>query len=207
MILKRGENNLNNSDKIILDLCGGTGAWSAPYKKAGYDVRLITLPYYDVLKYNPPGNVYGVLAAPPCTHFSIACSRLWKQKDLNGDTQKALDIVYACLNIIKITNPVFWALENPRGRLQKYIGKPDLVINMSDFGAPYVKPTCLWGNFNIMLVRGPFTDNPKQLQKCSSSELYQIPGDYNLNIDHRKLAAQRSIYPPAFCESFFLANQ
>ena len=28
--------------KIILDLCGGSGAWSAPYKAAGYDVRLIT---------------------------------------------------------------------------------------------------------------------------------------------------------------------
>jgi len=37
--------------KIILDLCGGTGAWSKPYKEAGYDVRLITLPDYDILNY------------------------------------------------------------------------------------------------------------------------------------------------------------
>ena len=144
---------MNNSDKIILDLCGGTGSWSAPYKKAGYDVRLITLPKYNVLDYVPPKNVYGVLAAPPCTHFSIACNRLWKQKDLNGDTQKALEIVYACLNIIHLTSPKFWALENPRGRLHKFIGSPDLIVNMSDFGAPYTKPTCFWGNFNIMLVR------------------------------------------------------
>lgn len=35
---------MDNSNKIILDLCGGTGAWSRPYKEAGYDVRLITLP-------------------------------------------------------------------------------------------------------------------------------------------------------------------
>lgn len=34
--------------KIILDLCGGTGAWSRPYKENGYDVRVITLPDYDV---------------------------------------------------------------------------------------------------------------------------------------------------------------
>ena len=27
-----------NEDKIILDLCGGTGSWSKPYKEAGYDV-------------------------------------------------------------------------------------------------------------------------------------------------------------------------
>ena len=26
--------------KIILDLCGGTGAWSRPYKEAGYDVSI-----------------------------------------------------------------------------------------------------------------------------------------------------------------------
>ena len=33
---------------IILDLCGGTGAWSQPYREAGYDVRVLTLPEYDV---------------------------------------------------------------------------------------------------------------------------------------------------------------
>lgn len=56
---------MDNSDKIILDLCGGTGSWSRYYKAAGYDVRVITLPEYDVLTYVPPGNVYGILAAPP----------------------------------------------------------------------------------------------------------------------------------------------
>lgn len=39
-----------NSKKIILDLCGGTGSWSRPYREAGYDVCLITLPDYDVNK-------------------------------------------------------------------------------------------------------------------------------------------------------------
>lgn len=42
-----------NSNKIILDLCGGTGSWSKPYKEAGYDVRNITLPEFDVLTYEP----------------------------------------------------------------------------------------------------------------------------------------------------------
>ena len=39
--------------KIILDLCGGTGSWSRPYMEAGYDVRIITLPDYDVRTYIP----------------------------------------------------------------------------------------------------------------------------------------------------------
>ena len=33
---------------VILDLCGGTGSWSAPYREAGYDVRVVTLPDMDV---------------------------------------------------------------------------------------------------------------------------------------------------------------
>lgn len=52
---------MDNSKKIILDLCGGTGSWSKPYKEAGYDVRLITLPEYDVLSYEPPiGGEQGI---------------------------------------------------------------------------------------------------------------------------------------------------
>ena len=26
---------------VILDLCGGTGSWSRPYRDAGYDVRIV----------------------------------------------------------------------------------------------------------------------------------------------------------------------
>ena len=32
---------------IILDLCSGTGSWSQPYRDAGYDVRMVTLPDDD----------------------------------------------------------------------------------------------------------------------------------------------------------------
>ena len=200
---------MDNSDKIILDLCGGTGSWSRPYKEHGYDVRLITLPYFDVRDYNPPDNVYGVLAAPPCTHFSLAGAQYWKYKDDNGYTADALSIVYACLDIIKIAAPKFWALENPKGRLTKWLGRPTMIFNQSEFGAPYLKPTYLWGFFNTLIVRGPYTPKNllRPLQELKLSELYQLPADYNLNIDHNKRAAQRSIYPPAFADAFFQANQ
>ena len=52
----------------ILDLCGGTGAWSRLYKESGYEViNVDILNGLDVRTYNPPPNVYGVLAAPPCS--------------------------------------------------------------------------------------------------------------------------------------------
>ena len=40
---------MKNKDKIVLDLCGGTGAWSKDYKDNGYTVYNITLPHYDLL--------------------------------------------------------------------------------------------------------------------------------------------------------------
>lgn len=82
------------NNKIILDLCGGTGSWSEPYKEAGYDVRIITLPEHDVCTYEPPKNVYGILAAPPCTEFSIA-----KGSSLR-DFETALQVVDACIKIV-----------------------------------------------------------------------------------------------------------
>ena len=70
---------ISNSDKVILDLCGGTGSWSKPYREVGYDVRLITLPDHDVRLYQPPDNVYGILAAPPCTHLAVSGARWWEE--------------------------------------------------------------------------------------------------------------------------------
>ena len=37
-------------NKIILDLAGGSGAWSKDYEEAGYNVIVVTLPDYDILR-------------------------------------------------------------------------------------------------------------------------------------------------------------
>jgi hypothetical protein len=55
ILQKEGKRKQDMTDRrIILDLCGGTGSWSKPYQEAGYDVRIITLPDYDVRTYIPP---------------------------------------------------------------------------------------------------------------------------------------------------------
>ena len=78
-----------NEDKIILDLCGGTGSWSKPYKENGYDVRVIDPQEWleddfgtgDVRLFKKPKEeIYGILSAPPCTHFSGSGARHWKKK-------------------------------------------------------------------------------------------------------------------------------
>ena len=178
-------------NKIILDLCGGTGAWSKPYAKAGYDVRNITLPGYDVRTYEPPENVYGILAAPPCREFSLAKGN--RPRDFND----AMEIVKACFNIIWQCHPVFWCLENPRGFLRQFLGKPPLTIWYWQFGDNLGKPTDLWGCYNPPKVI--YTEPPGLLQEWD--KIKSIKSVQNLS-----RAEVRAKTPSCFARAFFKAN-
>jgi len=177
--------------KTILNLCGGTGAWSKPYREAGYDVRLVTLPDQDVRDYIPPETVYGILAAPPCTEFAGSGARWWKDKPPEL-LQEALHIVNSCLEIIRISYPVFWCLENPVGRLVNYLGTPVMYFNPCDFGDPWTKKTCLWGVFN------PPAKSP--VEPVGKNPIHHCPPG-------PKRQEFRSITPAGFANAFFRVNQ
>ena len=197
-----------NKDKIILDICGGTGAWSAPYKEAGYDVRVITLPEYDVRLYpsrslpnNPRyprefesiekiGKVHGILAAPPCTYFS-GSGATWPRSD--EQIIEGLSIVDACMRLIFILKPAWWALENPVGKLRKWIGPPVMSFHPCDYGDAYKKKTLLWGNFNTDLKMNPVVP-------VIPSPLHMLPPS-------KDRAMLRSITPAGFARAFFEANR
>lgn len=193
--------------KIILDLCGGTGSWSAPYKEAGYDVRVITLPEHDVRTYTPPENVYGILAAPPCTMFSLARTRAIKPRDFN----EGMEIVEACLKIIwdvrKKQKLAFWAMENPMGYLRQFMGKPPFHFDPWEFGDPYTKGTDIWGYYNFPVKRYKHIDEvmtPEQKAKCSTNSR-KLPSISE--ITGSKQQAKRSITPQGFAKAFFKQNQ
>jgi hypothetical protein len=181
-------------DRIILDLCAGTGAWSEPYVKAGYDVRRITLPLGDVLTYEPPSGVHGVLAAPPCTHFSRARTRAKTPRDFLG----AMEIVNACLRIIWLSRIAgslkWWALENPCGFLRQFLGDPPYTFKPCEFGDPSGKVTDLWGYF----------DRPKKLRQPIEFE-YGSNGASRWHDSTRK-SEVRAITPPKFAQAFFDSN-
>jgi len=140
------------SDKIILDLCGGTGSWSRPYLEAGYTVHNITLPEFDVRTWQGYRDmkVHGILAAPPCTEFAVSGGRWWAGKDPQLLID-ALATVDACLAIIQHCNPLWWVIENPVGRLRRLrkieLGEPVMWFHPCDYGDPYTKKTLLWGRF------------------------------------------------------------
>lgn len=219
---------------MILDLCGGTGAWSRPYKEDGYDVRLITLPDYDVTQVEfgqhamgfyrldthysettciPVGDIYGILAAPPCTEFSVAKGS--QPRDFAG----AMTVVKACLEIIwhcRIHgNLKFWALENPVGFLRQFLGIPKYQFEQWQFGESRVKRTDIWGYFNepVPTVK----DKPHRLEtnlgKRSHSQDWakmEIPTEYHWLKEmpyNERRAALRAITPPGFAQAFYRANK
>jgi hypothetical protein len=178
--------------KIILDLCGGTGAWSNPYADNGYDVRLITMPIIDVRLWQyRMKDVYGILAAPPCTHLAGSGARWW---DAKGEEAllEALSVVDACLRAVVLYEPVFWCLENPVGRLVDYLGKPKMYFNPCDYGDPWTKKTCLWGKFNEPKKTPVEPEGKNPIHHCS-------PGPNRQKI--------RSKTPPGFAKAFYEANK
>ncbi len=78
---KPEETIIENGDKLIVDACGGTGAWSEPYRLAGYRIKLVTSPQ-DIrfLNWFPLG-IHGLLAAPPCTVFAASGARWERTKE------------------------------------------------------------------------------------------------------------------------------
>jgi hypothetical protein len=134
------------SPQLILSLCDRTGAWSRPYDEVGYDVQRIEIEDgQDVRLLELPNRpVHGILAAPPCTVFANSGAR-WPRTD--EEMLEGLSVVDACCRIILAAKPKWWVLENPHGKLSRYLGPPAWTFQPNDYGDDYTKFTCLWGDF------------------------------------------------------------
>lgn len=184
--------------KTILSLCDFSGSWSRPYEDDGYEVVRIDLQHGgDVRLLKFPGIVHGILAAPPCRVFCRPGARLWKEW---GDTElrDGLSIVDACLRMVAVCRPVWWALENPPGRLDKYLGPPAHDFHPWEYGDPYTKHTYLWGKFNIPL-RSPVPpeEYPGHLPAGRRDRTSRMSSSWR---------NQRAETPLGFAQAFFAAN-
>jgi site-specific DNA-cytosine methylase len=234
----------SSSDKVILDLCGGSGAWSLPYKEAGYDVRVLTLPDWDISYirvergsvsyciWNSDGGVwsekiteickvkdiYGIFAAPPCTEFSIAKNGSKRNRDFAKGMQVVKDcmyIIWECRQYGEYGNLHFWALENPKGYLRQFLGRPHFTYEQWQYGGDKRKATDIWGYFHEPAptvihipdgLKGHDLSHSKQWQKIEVPEAHK---EYFLSIknyDERR-AALRAITPEGFAKAFFRANR
>lgn len=180
-----------NYGKVILSLCDFSGTWSYPYREAGYDVRKVDLRGgHDVrLMIFPKQPIHGVLAAPPCTTFSLAS---FGRQRTDAEMCAGLAVVDACLRIITMTKPQWWALENPVGTLQRYLGPPQFLFQPHQFGDPWTKRTALWGAF-----KAPEEDPvPPTIKNWTMS----------FTSEEEKKSGLRSKTPAGFAKRFFEAN-
>lgn len=174
---------------LILDLCGGTGAWSQPYREAGYRVEIIDiLCGRDVRLVQRIHGVWGILAAPVCTDFSYARNRY---PPSDAELLRSLSLVDACVRIAYAHRNAlkWWALENPINKLRRYLGPPRLTFRQWEYGDAGHKPTGIWGDFTPPLKR------PKPRTKPSTFRTSRPNAD-----------PMDAVTPPCFARAFFEAN-
>jgi len=204
--------------KTILHLCADTGSDTKPYRDAGYNVVLVGSAI-GVENYHPPKDVYGIIANPVCTEFSVA-RRLRKTPNL----ERGMFLVEQCLRIVSECNEngglAFWALENPAtGSLRRSIGKPKFTYEPWEFGSPWTKRTALWGRFNapekpykrwedVPMIQGLPTYQGRgkpSLAKMHKAHVRFIPEfacfHPESDMEFRSLCSQK------FATAFFKANQ
>lgn len=146
--------------RLCVDLCSGKGGFSQSFKEH-LDWNIITVDIerkfkptiiadvcYLPLRDNLEPSV--LLASPPCQRFSVACPE-WPKVGI----MKAMMMVGACFEAVARLKPKRWLIENPRGRLRWFIGKPRQTIRYSDYDFKYKvnKVTDFWGNIPFPMVK------------------------------------------------------
>lgn len=125
--------------KTLLSLFDYSGAWCEPFAVNGWnviqwdikldefmDVHNIDLAETALELFE---DVDGIIAAPPCTEFTVSCAQYWNMKDADGRTAAAVALVHQVEKLVDLFTPTdpeyegtfFWALENPVGRLSKLV--------------------------------------------------------------------------------------
>lgn len=202
----------------VLSLCDYSGVWSEPYRKAGYDVIQVDLKggmdarlfpsqaslqarlssqFDDIAPYI--GKTRAVLAAPVCTVFAGSGA---KHARTDADILEGLSLVDACYRIAVATRADIFCLENPVGKLKKWIGEPLMRFQPYEYAGwadtpeleAYTKRTCLWGWFNTDLDYRP-------VEPVLGSKLWREYGGKS-----ERTKEKRSVTPQGFARAFFHAN-
>lgn len=134
-------------------------------------------------------GVWGVLAAPVCTDFSYARNRY---PPSDAELLASLSLVDACVRIAWVHQQAgarWWALENPRNKLRRYLGPARLEFYQWEYGDAGHKPTCIWGDFTVPMKQ------PKPRTKPST-----------FRTQYENARPEDAVTPPNFARAFFGVN-
>jgi hypothetical protein len=88
--------------------------------------------------------------------------------------REGMAVVDACLRLVAVCKPVWWALENPVGKLKRYLGEPTMRFNPCDYGDSYTKKTCLWGDF-VVPVPDSLLVTTRSVEPIEGSKMHLLP--------------------------------
>lgn len=204
------------NERLIISIYDYTGNWVQDYISAGYPVMLWDKKVegdilegfsWLLMQIEATGlDVYGLLAACPCTDFAVSGARWFAEKDkpksgfepFDNTTELSIALVEIVLHMVDLIKPKgFWVIENPVGRIETLVPAIKPFRRMSfqplDFGDPYTKKTILWGEFNDKLVKKPALN-------LYGSMMHNLwPSDSRAEL--------RSTTPRGFSKAFFNANR
>lgn len=189
---------------LIVSLCDDSEIMLEPWKEAGYETLGVDIKKgRDVRLLEYMGQVDAVFAFPPCTVFANSGARhLWYQSPhrTREHILEGISIMDACARFILVHKPAVWFLENPVGKMRRYL-EPLLrmTFNPCDYAGysssedAYTKRTMLYGEFEIpaKLPMEPIHGSKMHLKYGGRSE---------------RTKAARSLTPRGFARAFFLAN-
>src|SRR5690348_41864 len=99
----------------LLSLFDYSGEWSRPYYENGWEVIQWDIKLAEFMDVNNIETaeialetfeeVDGILAAPPCTEFTVSCAQWWNMKDQDGRTAAAVQLVLQVLRLVDLFKP------------------------------------------------------------------------------------------------------
>lgn len=194
----------------LLELFCGTKSVSKVFKAAGWDVLTLDFdPQFspdicgDIMDFNTTDNYDVVWASPPCTCFSVASiGRHWKLGLPSEEAVIGNRILTKTIEIINITRPRYWFIENPRGMMRTLpimAALPKHTVTYCQYGDKRMKPTDIWTNCD--------TWNPKPICKNGDPCHESAPRDARTGTQGVYGARDRAVIPEKLVVEIFNAVQ
>lgn len=198
---------------IVLELFSGTESFSKEARKYGFE----TVTVDDNRNFNPTivSDILDVdinklpmadiiWASPPCRTFSVSSiGKHWNMDNTPKTPQcvVGLEILDKTIEIISVIEPMYWVIENPRGKMRKVIDdmfdKYGIInyrresVTYCQYGDTRMKPTDLW-------VSG-FEWTPKPMCKNGDTCHERAPRGSKSGTQGLKNRICKSIVPNELC--------
>ena len=193
--------------KSLLSLFDYSGTWSEPYERGGWNVyrwdikidELMDVNFIDTAEtaLDLFEDIDGIIAAVPCTDFSVSGAQYWPKKDQSGQTAAALELVYQVQRLADLFTPTdpdfegsfFWSMENPVGRINRLC--PDLekpyYFNPCDFAGYLNLSASDHNELDRIRRKDGFNVNREEIDFVIQCEAYTkktgLWGDFNRKLE------------------------